>query len=66
MRVSVLIDGGHLRVLVSKAGHKYNPDYIKKVAHACLEKGETLFRILYYDCAPYKGTVSLPAIAESW
>lgn len=60
MRVSVLIDGGHLRVLAGKAGKKYNPDYIETVARACIEQGEELLRVLYYDCAPYKGTVDLP------
>jgi len=59
-RVSVLIDGGHLRVLTRKSGRTYNPDYIEKVAHACVEPDETLLRILYYDCAPYVGKVRLP------
>jgi uncharacterized LabA/DUF88 family protein len=59
-RVSVLIDGGHLRVLVRQAKHKYDPDYIEKVAHACVEPDESLLRILYYDCAPYAGKVKLP------
>lgn len=59
-RVSVLIDGGHLRVLARNAGYKYDPDYIEKVAHACVKEGEKLLRILYYDCAPYSGKVKLP------
>jgi len=59
-RVSVMIDGGHLRVLARKAGHNYDPDYIEKVAHACVMADEVLLRILYYDCAPYNGKVSLP------
>jgi hypothetical protein len=57
LRVAVLIDGGHLRVMVRKNKTKYNPSYIEKVAHACVERGESLLRILYYDCAPYEGTV---------
>lgn len=60
MRVAVLIDGGHLRVLARKAGFKYEPGYIEKVAHACIEPPENLLRILYYDCAPYVGTATLP------
>jgi uncharacterized LabA/DUF88 family protein len=60
MRIAVLIDGGHLRVLTRNAGYVYSPDYIEKVAHACVESGESLLRILYYDCAPYAGTVTLP------
>lgn len=58
--VAVLIDGGHLRVLARKAGFKYEPDYIEKVAHACIEPTENLLRILCYDCAPYVGTTTLP------
>jgi uncharacterized LabA/DUF88 family protein len=60
LRVAVLIDGGHLRVMVRKNKTKYNPSYIEKVARACVERGESLLRILYYDCAPYEGTVKLP------
>jgi len=60
MKVSVLIDGGHLRVLVKKQKIVYNPDYIEKIAHACLNADETLLRVLYYDCAPYNGKAKLP------
>lgn len=60
MKVSVLIDGGHLRVLAKKQKIDYTPDYIEKVAHACLQTDETLLRILYYDCAPYNGKAKLP------
>lgn len=64
MKVAVLVDGGHLRVLARKANHEYNPDYIEKVAHACVEPGENLLRVLYYDCAPFAGTVKLPISGE--
>lgn len=60
MRISILVDGGHLRVLARRAGYKYDPDYISKIAHACVQTDETLLRILYYDCAPYNGTQKLP------
>ena len=60
MRVCVLIDGGHARALVRSAKRTYNPDYIEKIAHACVEPDETLLRILYYDCAPYAGKAVLP------
>lgn len=60
MRIAVLIDGGHLRVLTRQAGFDYDPDYIEKVGLACPEQGEALFRILYYDCAPYTGATTLP------
>lgn len=60
-RVALLIDGGHLRVLVRRATqHQYTPDYIEKVAHACLLPDEELYRAFYYDCAPYNGTTTLP------
>ncbi|MEZ5850119.1 MAG: NYN domain-containing protein [Hyphomicrobiaceae bacterium] len=60
MRIATLIDGGHLRVLTNRAGHPYNPDYIEKIGLASPQPDETLLRILYYDCAPYSGTVTLP------
>jgi uncharacterized LabA/DUF88 family protein len=59
-RVSVLVDGGHLRALTRAANHTYNPNYIDKIAHACVEPDETLLRILYCDCAPYIGKAKLP------
>lgn len=59
-RVALLIDGGHLRVLCKKAHHTYNPDYVERIAHACVEASEQLIRVLYYDCAPYNGDVRLP------
>jgi uncharacterized LabA/DUF88 family protein len=65
-RAAVLIDGGHLRVLTRKAGHDYVPDYIEKIAHACVAHDEQLLRILYYDCAPYQGTVKLPVSNHSY
>ncbi len=60
MRAAIFIDGGHLRALAQQAGYRYNPDYIEDVAHACVANDETLLRILYYDCAPYKGSPDLP------
>jgi uncharacterized LabA/DUF88 family protein len=60
LRVAVLVDGGHLRVLARRAGYRYDPDYIEKVAHASVEPTELLLRILYYDCAPYVGSTKLP------
>ncbi len=60
VRISVLIDGGHLRALTYQAKLKYNPDYIEKIAHACVATDETLLRVLYYDCAPYVGKARLP------
>jgi len=59
-----LIDGGHLRVLAKREKLPYNPDYIEKVAHSCVHENEDILRILYYDCAPYIGTVKLPVSGE--
>jgi uncharacterized LabA/DUF88 family protein len=59
-KVAVLIDGGHLRVLTKMNNLAYTPDYIEKVAHACASPDEALFRVLYYDCAPFSGDVDLP------
>lgn len=60
-RVALLIDGGHLRVLVRRrAQQTYNPDYIEKVAHACALPEEELVRVYYYDCAPFTGSAKLP------
>ena len=60
----MFIDGGHLRVLVRQAGFRYDPDYIETVAHACVAGDETLLRVLYYDCAPYRGNPRLPVSGE--
>jgi uncharacterized LabA/DUF88 family protein len=60
VKTAVMIDGGHLRVLVRQAGYTYNPAYIEKVALESVESDETLLRVLYYDCAPYRGEVALP------
>ncbi len=59
-KIAVLIDGGYARIMLRHAGKPYDPDYIEKFAHACATAHEDLIRILYYDCAPYNGTVKLP------
>jgi uncharacterized LabA/DUF88 family protein len=59
-QIIVLIDGGYLRAKANKAGKHYNPEFIEKLAHKCKTPDEEIFRILYYDCAPYSGTVHLP------
>jgi hypothetical protein len=61
----VLIDGGYLRVCATKAHRskphfKYDPDFIERVALGCRAPDEEIIRVLYYDCAPYNGTVKLP------
>lgn len=62
--VAVLIDGGYLRVQSRHAGLHYSNDLIEKVAHSCVQSDETLLRVLYYDCAPYQGTLVKPISGE--
>lgn len=59
-----MIDGGHLRALSRMAKHTYDPDFIEKIAHACVDPDERLIRTLYYDCAPYSGTVTKPVSGQ--
>jgi uncharacterized LabA/DUF88 family protein len=60
MKIAILIDGGYVRALAKQANKLYNPDFIEKVAHSCVDKDEELLRILYYDCSPFSGEVKLP------
>jgi uncharacterized LabA/DUF88 family protein len=59
-KIAVLMDGGHVRFLAKKAGKTYDPGFIEKVGLACGTANEDIQRILYYDCAPYAGTATLP------
>ena len=59
-KIIILIDGGHLRVKAQQASQKYNPAFIEKFAQKCKAHDEEIFRVLYYDCAPFSGTVKLP------
>lgn len=59
-KVAVFIDGGHLRACAKSAKKPYTPDFVVKIAKACVQSGETLFRILYYDCEEFAGSVKLP------
>ncbi len=65
MKIAILIDGGFLRVVAKKAQKRYDPDFIERFAHACKADDEDIFRILYYDCAQYDGTVKLPISGRS-
>lgn len=56
----VLIDGGFLRRVTNMAGRKYDSPFIQRFAHACTQSDEECLRVLYYDCAPYVGKVTLP------
>ena len=44
--------------------YRYNPDFIERIALSIIHKDEQLFRILYYDCDPYTGTVRLPVSGD--
>jgi uncharacterized LabA/DUF88 family protein len=59
-QIAILIDGGYLRAIANKDKQKYDPDFIEKFALGCRGNDEEIFRILYYDCAPYIGDVKLP------
>lgn len=65
IRTAILIDGGHLRVLVRKAGYKFTPDFVEKVARACPAEEEFVHRVLYYDCPLYSGKTKLPVSGGS-
>lgn len=64
-KAAVLIDGGFLRVTAKRFKKTYDPDFIEIFAHACLASDERIFRVLYYDCAAYGGTVKLPVSGSS-
>jgi hypothetical protein len=64
MKVAVLVDGGHLRVLSKQAGHQYDPDFIEKVGYACVSEGELFKEPLYYDRAPYNDRARMPVSGE--
>ncbi len=64
MKIAVLIDGGFLRVVTRKANRRYDPDFIERFAHACKADEEKTQRILYYDCPPFAGTVTLPVSGQ--
>lgn len=65
-RIAVLLDGGFVRTLAKRAGKAYDPDLIEKVGLVCHGTGEEVQRILYYDCAPYAGTTTLPVSGDQY
>jgi uncharacterized LabA/DUF88 family protein len=64
--IIILIDGGFLRVKAGHAGKKYDPAFIERFAHLCKADDEEILRVLYYDCAPYSGTVKLPVSGAAY
>lgn len=60
MKVALLIDGGYLRAC-AKAAHKvYDNVFIESFARHCVEQGEYLLRVYYYDAPQFRGKVQLP------
>src|SRR3989442_449689 len=59
-KIAVLIDGGHVRVLAKRVGRAFNAAFVEKLGLKCHAASEEIQRVLYYDCAPYSGTVTLP------
>ena len=64
-KTAVFIDGGHLRARAKSAGRAFTADFVVKVARAAVPVGDELFRIQYYDCEPFSGTVKLPVSGAS-
>lgn len=61
--VAVLLDGGCVRHGLYRLLHRHaTANDIRTFAEACVafDKGETLFRIFYYDAQPYAGPVRNP------
>lgn len=59
-KIAVMIDGGYARNRAKAANLNYTPALIEKVALSCCVGAESIQRILYYDCAPFAGSVKLP------
>jgi uncharacterized LabA/DUF88 family protein len=59
-KIVLMIDGGFLRVAAKRAGKHYDPAFIESFSKTCPTAEEELFRVLYYDCAPYQGNQKLP------
>jgi hypothetical protein len=53
-KLVLMIDGGFLRAVARIAQTPYDPNFIETFAKACPVSDEDLFRVLYYDCQPYR------------
>lgn len=58
-KIAILIDGGYLRKAATPTFY-YDAQFIEKMIFAIPQRDEQLFRVLYYDCNPYQGKVTLP------
>jgi uncharacterized LabA/DUF88 family protein len=71
-KIVILIDGGYLRKCAQKAHQnrnqfRYDPNFIEQLALGCVDRvQEEVLRILYYDCAPFTGTVKLPVSGSEY
>jgi uncharacterized LabA/DUF88 family protein len=63
-KLILMIDGGHLRILARKAGHRFDPTFISAFAQRIAQGDEELHRVLYYDCRPYDGERPKPISGE--
>ncbi|MFN0105157.1 MAG: NYN domain-containing protein [Bryobacteraceae bacterium] len=59
-KITVLIDGGHLRSYLKMAHKAITADYIEKIGIASALVTEEIIRVLYYDCALFNGSTRLP------
>lgn len=59
-KITILIDGGHLRSYLKRAKKAIDADNIERVGLACALPAEDIVRILYYDCALFNGEIKLP------
>src|SRR5262245_41977520 len=60
-KVAVMLDGGHVRIDANRANKTFDPAYIERIANACvLPVLEEAYRFMYYDCAPFSGSVQQP------
>lgn len=64
-RVAILVDGGYLRAIAKNNAIQYDADFIETFALNCKAQDEEIFRILYYDCAPFEGIKRLPVSGAS-
>lgn len=59
-KIAVMIDGGHVRILAKRAGKTFDAAFVEKLGLSCHGASEEIQRVLYYDCAPFEGSATLP------
>ena len=63
MKYIFLVDAGYLYRVLPDKSKRYDHQYIRSCLDRCcseVDQDHTLLRILYYDCFPYQGTLTLP------